>query len=38
MHFEIDDVAPVRNPLIEERAIVRLHELVATIESVADPA
>ena len=36
--LEIDDVAPVRHPLVEQAAIVALHHLVTAREIVGDPA
>jgi len=37
MDLEIDEVAPFRHPLIEQRPVVRLHHLVATLQLVIDP-
>src|SRR5581483_9692500 len=38
MHLELDQVAPVRDPLVEQRAVVRLHHLIAATQVVVDPA
>lgn len=35
--FEVDDVAPIGDPLIEEGAVVRFHELIAAVECGGDP-
>src|SRR5262245_39132164 len=38
MHFEVDEIAPVRHPLIEHRALWCFHDLEASRETVIDPA
>src|SRR5579863_4834467 len=37
MDFEFDQVAPVRDPLVEQRAVVRLHDLVTATQLLVDP-
>src|SRR5688500_10762328 len=37
MYLEIDEITPVRHPLVEKRTLVRFHQLVATLELVIDP-
>jgi hypothetical protein len=32
MHLEVDEITPVRHPLIKERAIFCFHQLITTIE------
>jgi hypothetical protein len=36
--LELGQVAPVGDPLVEERGVVRLHELEAALEALVDPA
>ena len=38
MNLEVNEVAPVRHPLVEQRPVMSFHELVATLESIVDPA
>ena len=38
MHLEIDEVPPVRHPLIEQLAVMSFHQLIATLKFVIDPA
>src|SRR5204863_6234022 len=36
--FEVDEVVPLRDPLIEERPVVGRHHLVAAAQAGLDPA
>jgi hypothetical protein len=36
--LEVDDVVPVRHPLIEEVAVVTFHDLIAALQVLGDPA
>src|SRR5579859_5864580 len=37
MNLEIDEVIPVRDPLIEQTAVVGLHQLIAALKFFVDP-
>jgi hypothetical protein len=37
MHLEFNEIAPVRDPLIEQTAVMGFHELIATFEFDIDP-
>src|SRR5438445_9926472 len=38
MDLEIDEIAPVLHPRVEERAVIGFHHLIATLERLVDPA
>src|SRR5207302_8387181 len=38
MYLEINQVAPVRHPLIQQSSVVGFHQLIAALELVIDPA
>lgn len=38
MHFEVNQVSPVRHPLVQERGIFCFHELVTTVQRIVHPA
>ena len=38
MDFTFDDVAPSRDPLIEQRTILALHDLITSGQIIRDPA
>jgi hypothetical protein len=37
-NFKLDNVAPIRDPVIEQIAISRFHDLKTTREGIVDPA
>jgi hypothetical protein len=37
-HLEVNDVAPVGDPLVEKASVVGFHELKAAMESLVNPA